>query len=140
MNEKTEKLIAGLRELADFIEERPELFDRQGLAFGTAYVFTYTADEFAECVRLLGKGQKEANDAYFNVTRRFGPIELQVTANRSAVCEKVQTGTKVVKARDPQLVHEAIKDIPQVETEEPVYEWKCPPSILSAGLDVAAAQ
>jgi hypothetical protein len=131
MSEKSDKMVAGLRELADFFEERPELCEVGTVSATTFYVFTYSPEQFAEAVRLLGKGAKSAHGDWFNVTRQFGIIDLQVTAQRDNLCERVQTGTKVVKARDPQLVREALEDIPEVETEEPVFEWSCPESVLA---------
>lgn len=46
------------------------------------------------------------------------------------VCERVQVGTVKKMIHDPALVAE----IPLVEVEEPVLEWRCPDPIVAAGL------
>jgi hypothetical protein len=49
-------------------------------------------------------------------TRRFGDLELDININKDNSCERVKVGERVIPA--------------QPERTEPVYEWKCPDSLL----------
>lgn len=48
----------------------------------------------------------------------------------TGVCERIQVGTKKVERLDP----DALRDIPRVIVDEPVYEYRCPDPIVAAGL------
>lgn len=70
---------SGLRELADWMDEHPELASSIQ-ASGSFYIFAYSKDEFRESARALGGHRaKNADDNWFNVEREFGPVKLQVT-------------------------------------------------------------
>jgi len=114
----------GLHELADFAGQHPELFDKHcGETFN---IFAYTSEEMAEKTRLLGTSKKVASDGWYTMSRRFGPHQVDLSISRNTFCERVQTGTKTVEKPDP----EALKQVPTIEVEEPVYEWTCPETIL----------
>jgi hypothetical protein len=115
----------GLRQLADFAEAHPNLVDED--CFGlNVNVFARDRAEMAVMVRELGSAEKYESGAFYYLRRRFGPHNLDLCINREQVCERIQTGTRVVTRPDPKVV----ADIPMVEVEEPVYEWVCPDSIL----------
>ena len=48
-----------------------------------------------------------------------------------AVCKRVQVGTRVVEKPDPDYEPE---EVPTIQVEEPVYEYRCPDPIVAAGL------
>lgn len=128
----TEETIAGLRELADWLEQHPEQAAHLDLAGGTKlYHFSHTREEFTDAARALGgHRQKNADDAWFNVERQFGPITVQVTIAREKVCEKIVTPREVTKhVPDPALVSE----IPLVAVTEVVedVEWVCVESLMA---------
>lgn len=120
--------VAGLRELADFLEANPELMDY--MVMPTFYVFPYGGNAlFARLALTLGNARKSVSGSYYNVERDFGPITLQVTASRERVCERVVVGTEEVEVTepDPEAVA-ALPTVTRIETVEKV-EWVCPPSL-----------
>ena len=111
--------VAGLRELADYLELHPELVPQYGGQH--VYMHADNADQFSALVSELGgRREKEADDYHIGVTRRFGPHEYDLYVDREQVCRKVVTGTRVVPARPA-----------EPESVEDVVEWVCDDPILS---------
>lgn len=125
-----------LREFADWIDaHHDDLADDEIGTFSppsTVYWFTYSRAQFARAVRVLGRGAKSKDEGWFNVTRKFGLIELEATCARTTVCDRIVHGLKTVTKTVPD------PDAPMVEVTEEVedVEWICPPSLLA---DEAAA-
>lgn len=120
--------IASLREVADFYEQHPDFPLAGGQRF-LAYVGTYNTNDrparFAELASMLGgQRSKDADDDWFRVIRKFGPFEIEVYAERDAVCTKTVVGTETVEVPDP--------DAPKITIEREVVEWTCEPSVLGA--------
>lgn len=111
----------GLRELADFAESHEDLFDHTP-GF-TCYLFANHASDMAAKARLLGKANKHEGDKWYWLDRPFGPHHIALNISREKICERIQVGTQKVMKPDPET--------PQVEVEEPVYEWSCPDSVLA---------
>lgn len=112
------KSVAGLRELADFIEQHPQFVG--ALDYEKFHCFVGDEDEFTALVSELGgKRTKEASNDYFGVSRFFGPIEMYVYTNREQVCTATVVGTETVTVRDP--------NAPLVEIERDIVEWECGP-------------
>ncbi len=94
-------LTAGLRDLADFLDEHPELPDPSVWACtwwhsgGTAEVFRTTC----EALFPLGGATVKPDDSRDEVTvkRSFGPIAYEVQAKRSEVCETRTSVREVVE-------------------------------------------
>ena len=126
--EEVTALIAGLRELADHLEQEPELALHLA-TYGPDRFLVYTddADRFRTLASALGGDrEKNATDSYMTVTRRFGPgIEVLVYTDRSTVCARRVVGTETVEVPDP--------DAPKVTIERPVYEWDCASVLAEAG-------
>ena len=135
LTQRQSEAVEGLRELADFLEGKPEMLDRLLRADARRlYVWASTAEDLGRLGLALGHAEKDADDLYYNVTRDFGPlIGLQVTARREKVCEKVVVGVEEVEVeeRDPDLVAAALADIPVQRVTKMVEktEWACPPSL-----------
>ena len=113
----------GLRKAADVIEKMPE-----GVTIGyeTIYVFVEDKDQLAACGKVLGSFRKSATKDYLNATKALSQgVSVEVTVDRSKVCELVKTGTKIIPA-EPEKIIPATP-----ERVEDVYEWKCPDSILN---------
>lgn len=126
-----DELVEGLRDLADFIEEKgielpirypqqtfrtfvyPDYTDQGTLINGTA------AKALAKAAKLLAPCKKIYGEYYFDVIRRFGPITVEFTASRDSVCTAKVVGQK----HTPQRVIPA-------KTED-VIEWECAPSLLA---------
>jgi hypothetical protein len=116
----------GLREIADFAEQRPELFENG--TYGERFnLFAYSPEEMTRKTVMLGTSKKSAVGGYYCMTRSFGPHKVELNIQRDKFCERVQTGTRIVEKPDPKK----LEKVPTVKVEEPVYEWICPDSVLS---------
>ena len=118
--------VKGLRELADFIEQHPDLnWSYVGARCGTV---VDTGEDLAAFAATGGKWDKDAYDTgtggNFALRRKFGPVELSVLASRDQVCERKVVGVEVVEIPDP--------DAPRVTVEREVVEWTCAPVLAKA--------
>jgi len=113
---KHDEMVQGLRDLADFLESRPDV----GVpSFSDFNMFTHSQEDFARRMRLMGSGEKRQAYSYLMLEKKFGPLTLALNILQSDVCERVQVGERKVEAR------------PAIEAHTvPVYEWDCPESFL----------
>ena len=124
-----QNLIDGLREFADFLEDRPELMD---LGLVRVNGFVSSVDNLRTQARIMGTHKKVWHDGgWFILRREFGEngVRLDININREQLCERVATTIEV-----PEQVIPALKEIViPAHTEEKV-EWKCPEdfSVLAA--------
>lgn len=130
MPDKRAETAAGLRALADWLEATPD-FD---LPLVCASHLTHNVAELARLGSLMGTAEKTTSGSFVGLRRRFGPVELKVQAFHEDVCERVQVGTR--PAEKVKLPEGATWQTEIVE--EPVYEWRCPESILRAGAEAAS--
>lgn len=131
--------IAGLRELADLLEHHPDA-PAPGVAFACAYVSD--RQELAKVARLLGRAVKSTfgGGTYFQVARRFGPVEYGAMTTRDIACEAKVVGTEPVTetvvtnpARAAELRAELDALTEEVVVgERPVVEWECAPVLRGA--------
>jgi hypothetical protein len=124
MNDPQE-FVAGLHEMADFLEAHPSLIPSYQEAEIT--LFCHEPEEFAAKCRELGRGEKNAFGDYLALDRFFGPHKISVNISKSQTCEKVQTGTRVKKVVVPTAAIPVAQqeDALVYEVEEPVWEWSC---------------
>lgn len=82
-----DELIAGLRELADFLEEHPEA----PLPYPHLRVGAYGKEEFYEAVRAFAPMHEVEGmgASYIALQRNFGPLKVITEASRKTVCEPV---------------------------------------------------
>lgn len=105
--------IQGLRELAMFLEQHPEV---PCPMVGGQNAFIATKAEMRALARVTS-WRKEYVGSWFTLAKDFpGDVALHLNIERSTVCRKVVTGTKVVPAR------------PEHEVEE--FEWVCDEPLL----------
>lgn len=127
IEQRRSAFVAGLREFADLLEREPGLPVPSYDFRLSLYTF---ADRFTDAVHALGgHREKTADDHFFNVERRFGPIIVEVYTGRDDVCERVQIGTQIVEREE--IVSPAVTKT--VTVEEPVYEWRCAPVLEHEG-------
>lgn len=117
------ELIAGLRELIDFYQRRPN--------FPVPYrvwvsLYANDGDEFRTLAKALGgRRQKAASERFFTVERQLSEnVVITINGYRDQVCTRRQVGTVTEMQPAP--------DAPMVEVEVPVYTWECADSILAA--------
>ncbi len=120
-----EEWIAGVRALADFYEQHPDL----PLSVSDIQLCLFPKlEEMRKYVGIFGKAQKDAlGDSYFTLNKQFSKdryrkIYIQATWQREKVCERVVTGRKKVI----QKVQIKPAETTDVEVEVETYEWKCP--------------
>lgn len=124
--------IAGIRELADWLESHPEVPMPFALDDGdlSIHVTPHRVEDpkatlAAVAKALPGKVTKSANDAsgHFNLNGSVGGIKLHVIAYRNEVCERVVTGTREVTKTIP----DPMVTVPTIEVTEVVedVEWVC---------------
>jgi hypothetical protein len=109
-------LIAGLRELADYLESRPAV---PAPSFGTVYAFADAEKHpLAEVARAMGGFDKTHDGRFLNLVKDFGAFALEVSYESEQVCDRVVVGTEEVPEKvTPAHVREIV-------------EWKCPESLL----------
>jgi|SRR5579884_232376 len=118
--------VAGLRELADWIEAHPEFpghWTPERILFPVD-----TKQELADAARSLGRVTKYGDDDCFGIKRRFGRlIEIDIYGRRGEVCTRIVKGTREIVREVPD------PDAPRVTVTETVedVEWICEP-LLSA--------
>jgi hypothetical protein len=136
MNELNEQQLAriqGLRDMADFLESHPDI---QLFGDQRGYVCYSEASELAKAVKGIGDCTKDVDDYFYNVKKKFGPIDIQFYMNRGGICRKVSKGVKtvMVKVPDPTYVApEPAPAVPMIEVEQEVeeFEYVCPESLLA---------
>lgn len=146
-NDERSEYIAGLRQLADVLEQHDELpLPVQGTLLPMSMCFLSGDDDrsaIAAGARALpcrlDKRVRDGSgcDSYFDLHGQLHGLRVQLTAYRDDVCERVVTGTEEVTrtVKDP----EALAAVPEVEVTETVetVEWRCH-SILAPQGEVAA--
>lgn len=111
--------VAGLREMADFFEAKPDLVPVWSPLI--INVFAEDRDEFTSMSRQLGGHRtKGADDNFFEVKRTFGHHTVSVNISRELVCERKVVGTRIVPA--------------QPEATEEIFEWVCNDPVLALSL------
>lgn len=125
---RNQKLIDGIRNLANFLEANPQLPRN----YGEVRLLTFP-DDLAEAAKGMGFLEKKTAGAYFSLVKRFGQdVSFEFLKSREQVCERVVTGTKVIPAKEAYLVPA------EPEKTVEVFEWKCPDSILEAAAEAHA--
>lgn len=126
-----QEFVSGLRNVADFFETHPELKAPYEVTRGeklTVGFFGEITDDLdidskegaAAFVRIVGgRIKKDANDSHLILVADKGSFAVRAVASRDALCERVQTGTRIVPATEETFIPA------QPEREEPVYEWRC---------------
>ncbi|MFI5223675.1 MAG: hypothetical protein ACHQX3_05420 [Nitrospirales bacterium] len=115
-----ELYVQGLRELADFYQNNPDV----PIPWLTHDNYAVDSKADAEAVaRGLRTFEKDGNDSYLHLTKKFGNIVAKFVFTRTNVCVKKVVGVKTV----PAAFIEA-HTIP-ARTEE-VVEWECSPLLV----------
>lgn len=127
--------IAGIRELADWLESHPDIpipYDLSGRSEYSNVLIHASGSEDQSAViaavarALPGQVTKDVydNDRMFDITGRLpGGIYVKAIAERVEVCERVVTGTREVTRTIP----DPMVTIPTIEVTETVedVEWRC---------------
>lgn len=126
---------AGLRDLADFLEDHPEVDVRYA-----GWSFNLFPEDLAEIGRGgYGRLEKKVKGDWYCLIKHFGKhVTLEFNKSRELVCERVKVGEKIIPAEPERFIPEQV--IPaKPERVEEVYEWKCPPVLAKPADPVAEA-
>jgi hypothetical protein len=125
--------IAGLRALADLLDQHPDVPTPYHGHDVELAIFTRNKDELITTARALpGKLDKAFDarrDVYgFELHGKIHGLQVIVYAHRDQVCHRVVTGTRQVTKTVP------APDAPMVEITETVedVEWQCEPLLAEA--------
>lgn len=136
--------IAGLRHLADILEEHDDLpLPFTGTKSELLWIESHTDHDQQEVARTFvraipGTVTKQVRGDAFDLVGHVDGLSVQMILNRDAVCERVVTGVETVTrtVSDP----EALAAVPTREVTETVetVEWRCAP--ILAGRDAAVTK
>src|SRR6267142_3161814 len=111
--------------LGQFLIEHPEF---ETTLPTTRLNFVATGEgQLESLAKSFGECKKVVDDNYFILRKQFGTVEVDLFTYREQICERVKVGEKEVPE---QIVPAREEEIVPAHTE-PIYEWKCPDSLLS---------
>ena len=120
--EKNKEFVTGLRALADWYELNPSIALPNKQITVASFPSGENLDTVKEIARALGTFDKETGDL-FSLKKGFGGITLKFLFYRHTVCTKRVVGTKMVRKMKPSMSTPMV----EVEEEEEIVEWDCPP-------------
>lgn len=131
--------IAGLRQLADLLEQHEDMplpWDGSRRYADLDWLFFDREEEqqkalMATLARYLpGQVEKNATGDYFHLRGRIAGLHVRAMASRDAVCVRRVVGTREVTRTVP----DPSFDVPLVDVTETVedVEWDCTPLLASA--------
>lgn len=125
--------IAGLRQLADLLEDNTDLPLPYHGTMSELAIFADSKEQLVAVARALpgkvGKTFDDRSDTYgFELHGSIGGLRVIVYGDRNEVCQRVVTGTREVTKTVP------APDAPMVEITETVedVEWICSPLLAEA--------
>ena len=126
---------AGLRRLADMIENLPESVRVAYLDHPHVWCPRNSA-EVAAIIRagldaggeIVKYGTETSSER--NVGVKFGAVEAMALVSKSSVCERVVTGTETIRVPDPTYIPPST---PLVERVVDKVEWRCRPLLAGEG-------
>ena len=129
MTDNRDELLRDMQSLIDFLGAHPELPLPDDLTVSVYAIGAETLDRAKELAKSLGTFEKEIDDPFFALVKRFGKVSLRFVFYRQSVCIKRVVGTKTDTIRVPAEGAPKVEMIDKVvETE--IVEWDCP-SLLS---------
>lgn len=128
--DRRQHLARGLRQLADLIEQTDLPVSGEGWGLDPYLeisVACHTREGLERAVKALpGRKEKSDENGYLTVRPSLAPgLHLDWWAAQEQVCEARIVGTKTVTKQEPVSYRE-------VEVEEPVIEYDCPPLLRSS--------
>ena len=131
MTPRTE-YIDRLRKLADLLEAKPDLILPYQVGKDSIDFYPTGAAQTAQTAKLFPSGwtKNDPNaskyDAdYYKLFGKWEGVEIIILELRSAVCERVQVGSRTV-------IVDAVEAAPETTEERPVYEYICEPLLAKA--------
>ena len=125
-NKRAAELVARLRGLADWVEDKPIIASAMRWYASTVNVFP--REKWQEALREAGSYRKSSVEAYLcAVVEIPGGVRVELNASKEDTCTRVKVGEREVEVeRYPDDVEVTIV----TETQD-VFEWQCPESWMS---------
>lgn len=133
--------VAALRELADYLvtHELPDTIagfysgdTRQTFEPHTLFITARNKKDFGLLCAGLGSFEKVVTDYSTGAEVKLpGGTRVHVSISRDMVCKRVVVGTKVVPAKEEEIIPA------EPEREEEVVKWVCPESFIALGKEEA---
>lgn len=132
---------AGLRQLADILDNHPEVplpYEGPSPDFGRFSFHFLSAEnpraEMAAARRALGvplEKKVRSDDTYFDLKGNLSGLYFTMTAFRKDVCERVVLATREVEVTEPDPA--AVAALPKVTKKVTIedVEWRCTPILAS---------
>jgi hypothetical protein len=118
MSTNREAVIAGLRELADFLEAHPTL---PAATMGRTIIYVEDKALLAQVAREGGSWRKDFSENWFSLEKSFGGgVQLDVYTDRAKVCRAVVVGKEMLPA---------VAALPEREVDK--IEWVCDDAVLA---------
>lgn len=138
MKATPEEFIEGLRQIADFLTEHPEVPKPYHLMGGEFFIYLHGKEQratLATIAKAMGRAEKKVDGDHYLVSRRFAGITLIAQADREEVCERVVVGTREVEVEEPDPA--ALAAVPKVKRTKVVedVEWRCTPLLAEPAPD-----
>ena len=126
MTNQNQGFIDDMQAFIDFVRLHPDM----GPMSRFQYFCVHCTDRAELLARTRGVGEvkKEAGefDGNFNLRKNFGQVVVGWFTDRSQICERVVTGTKILPAEPEKIVPA------KPERTIEIVEWICPKSLLAA--------
>ena len=133
--------VAALRELADYLvtHELPDTIAgyysgdlRQTFEPHTLFITTRNKKDFGSLCAGLGSFEKVVTDYSTGAEVKLpGGMKVHVSISRDMVCQRVVVGTKIVPAKEEEIIPA------EPEHEEEVVKWVCPESFIALAKEEA---
>ena len=112
-----EEQIQGLREIADFLEQHPEV---PVLTHDMSIYPENKLESVKAIVRTGGHWDKDYNDTFFVLSRKFAGLKLRAVFSREVVCKRIE---KTVYVEEQVLP--AREEVVIPATTKKIVEWDC---------------
>lgn len=127
--------VAALRELADYIvtHELPDTIEgywshqvNDTFSPFTLYISARNKRDFGTLCASLGSFEKVVTDYSTGAEVKLpGGMKVHVSISREQVCKRVVVGTKIVPAKEEEIIPA------EPEHEEDIVKWECPESFIA---------
>jgi hypothetical protein len=127
MTDDMREFAKGLRGLADWCETDEAEQLEASSSNVIVNLFAWTKESFTEKAKIFGAAKKASDENYLMLQKRFSStVGVDLNGHHSEICERVQVGEReipevIVPAQNEQIIPARV---------EPIYEWKCPDSVL----------
>jgi esterase/lipase len=138
--ELAQQQAAGLRALAQMIEDNPDVASLAGYLYGFSAFHVTNKDDAQTVIRAALAAGAKVDKRYINevfvVGISFGAVKAEMLSSRASVCEKVVTTREVTEEVPDPVALASVPTVTQTRTVEDV-QWVCSPILADTEPAVA---